>query len=358
MICRNIFLTLFFSASNLLFNFVSAQNMVAKLSDAEIRTVIPILKTEIAGYAKLMKGMEKENDIKHQLFLDIQSGKTDPLDWLKQYSKHIIVPPGAIYLPECSRSVSIKMSELLKEEPGIRSSAVPTAIFTFGKDFPAINKHLLGDDIAADSYNRFVENPYDATDPSVDKLRLFIKDADLFYTKNGFSIYYSPWDFLPVATVFSFSHPEDEEHISGFVSIFDFTLFDPLFPDVIKQCRSHVMGPVVEISVDQKYLDEILSSSDITMANDEDYRNSLKNSGITEDRYALVKASLIIARRDSENPEGIEVPSLDFTPTTLEEKEMAKVITMMKEDALARKSNITIYNKFKTELDPILDCLP
>jgi hypothetical protein len=55
--------------------------------------------------------------------------------------------------------------------------------------------------------------------------------------------------------------------------------------------------------------------------------------------------------------EGIEVPSLDFTPTTQEEKELAKVVETMRHDALARKDNVKLYNKFKTELDPILDIL-
>jgi hypothetical protein len=64
-----------------------------------------------------------------------------------------------------------------------------------------------------------------------------------------------------------------------------------------------------------------------------------------------------MVRRDSENPEGIEVPSLDFTPTTQEEKELAKVVETMRHDALARKDNVKLYNKFKTELDPILDIL-
>ena len=208
-----------------------------------------------------------------------------------------------------------------------------------------------------ESYNKFIENPYNATDPSVDKLRSFIKEVNSFYTKNGFSVDYSPWEFLPVATAFSFHHPVDEEYVSGLMTIFDFTLLDPAYPDVVKQCSPNIMGPVIEISADRRLLDKIFGSPVNNKSIDENTRNSLKNAGITEDRYAMIIASLMNARTDSEFPEGIEVPSLDFTPTTQEEKEIAKTIAMMREDALARKSNITIYNKFKADLDPILKIL-
>jgi len=337
---------------------MSAQDIIAKLSDNEIKIIIPVLKAEIEGNKQLEKAMETKQDLAYQLFLDIRSGKTDPLEWLKQYSKNIIVPPGALYQPECSRAVSVKTGEsILAEEPDFKPSAIPTAVFTFGIDFPAINKHLLGDRLTNESYSTFANNPYDATNPSVDKLRLFIKDMDSFYAKNGFGTDYSSWEFLPVATAFSFSHPEDEEHISGFVTIFDFTLLDPFYPDVIKQCSANIMGPVMEIIASQELLTQVYTSPGFALTGDDNIRKDLKDAGITEDQYALIKSSLINARRDSEYPDGIEVPSLDFVPTTQEEKEMAELIAVMRENAIARKNNITIYNKFKAELDPILDIL-
>jgi hypothetical protein len=337
--------------------FAQYQEIVAKLTEAELRTVIPIMKADAAQYTNYVELTEKLTELKYQLFLDIQSGKTDPLEWLKQYTKNIIVPPGAIYLPDCSREESIKGWEVYMEdkESGGKPTAAPTAIFTFGKDFPAINKHLLGDNITNESYNKFTANPYDATNPGFEKMRSFIKDADSFYTKNGFSIHYS--DFLPVATAFSFSHPVDEELISGFLNMFDWTFLDPSHPDVLKQCRSYIMGPVIEIRAKNELLDKFFDSLADNNSNDENKGISLKKAGITEDRYALIVNSLLMVRRDSENPEGIEVPFLDFTPTTQEEKELAKVVEMMRHDALARKDNVKLYNKFRTELDPILDIL-
>jgi hypothetical protein len=352
--CKHIFLLLFLSGSGLLHNFLNAQVMYAKLTDNEIRTVIPILRSEIAGYTRLEDGIAKERDLKYQLFLDIQSGKTDPLNWLKQHSKHIIVPPGATYQPGCSREVSIKGKELFKDaDSDMKPSSVPTAVFTFGKELPSVNKQLLGNTITHESFNKFMENPYDGSDPGVEKMRSIIKDADSFYTKNGFSTSYG----MSYGNAVSFYHPDDEGLISGVVNIFDITLLDPTYTDVVKQCRTQIMGPVVEISAEYKLLDQILGSPDISKSIDENTRNNLKKAGIPEDRYALVKASLLNARRDSENPDGIEIPSLDITPTTQEEKEMARIIEQMKQDALARKNNITIYNKFKAELDPIIDVL-
>lgn len=329
--------------------------MVAKLTDDEIRVAIPILKAEFAGQTKIMNGMQSEMDQKYQLFLDIQSGKTDPLVWLKQHSKHILVPPAAKYLPACSREASVKGWKNIKDEAGsgIKPSAVPTAIFSYGIDFPAINKQLLGNNITIDSYIKFCDDPYNVNDPSVEKMKSVVREAYSFYTKNGFSADYG----MSSGSSISFYHPEDEGNISGFVSIFDWSLLDPLYQNVIKQCRSYIMGPVIEISPTYEFLNKIFRAPDISQSVDENTKNNLRKAGITEDRYALIKGSLLRVRTDSENPDAIEIPSFDFTPTTQEEKEIAKTIEMMKNDALARKGNITIYLKFKAELDPIIDAL-
>jgi len=327
--------------------------MIAKLTESELSAVLPIMKAEAAGITKSVDAYASQTEQRGQLFLDIKSGKTDPLDWLKQNAKQIIVPPGAKYLPECSRAVSIRISDLLmKDNPDSKLSAVPTAIFTFGKELPSINKDLLEEKISFEDYYKFIENPYDATDPVVDKLRLFIKETESFYRKNGFSVQYS--DFVPPGTLFGFSHPDNEELISGNLNIFDWTLLDPSYPDAFKQCRSYVLGPVIEISA----LPKLLNNSIVTDNSiNNRLRENLNKAGISDDRYALIIVSLIQARTDSENPDAIEVPDFDFVPTTPEEKETAKIIEQLKADALARKSNVPVYNKFKAELDPILDLM-
>ncbi len=333
--------------------------MVAKLSESELAAVLPVLKAETSENDKFINAIVSQQDRHYSLFLDINSGKTDPLEWLKKYSKHIIVPQGSRYLPACSREVSVKSKELFKDsESLLKPSAVPTAVFTFGKDFPAINKGFFGETMTNEKYSKLLENPYNTTDPSVDELRVFIKDVNSFYTKNDFYVDYSPWGFLPVGTAFSFYHREDEEHIAGSINIFDFSLLDPSYPEVLKQCKQYVMGPVIEIHAESKLLDEIFSNQDNIIPVDENTRNSLKKAGITEERYALIKVSLMMARADSENPDAIEVPDFEFVPTTEEEKETARIIGQMKADALARKSNVIIYNRHKAELDPILDMMP
>jgi hypothetical protein len=328
--------------------------MIAKLSDAEIKTIIPILKAEISGYTKLENAIVSERDLRYQLFLDIQSGKTDPLEWLKQHSKHIIVPPGAIYQPACSQALSIKGYEYSQDqELNIKPSAQPTAIFSFGKEIPAVNKLLLGNNITMESYQKFLENPVNMNDPSYKLIQSILEEVRLFYVKNGFSADYG----MSYGTAVSFHHSEDEGYISGVAYNLYVTLFDPAFPEVVKQCRSFLTGPCIEIKAEYNLLDRIFSSGGNSSLLDENIKNYLKKVNITEERYSLIKASLMKARSDSEYPEGIEIPEFDFTPTTQEEKETAKLIAMMKEDALARKSNITIYNKYKAELDPIIDIL-
>lgn len=341
-------------------NPASAQEMmVAKLSDSELSSVLPILKAEVTKNAKLMNALTSEQNRRLQLFLDIKSGKTDPLDWLKQYSKYILVPPDAKYEPACSRAVSLGSSLLLGEQElaELKSGAVPTAVFTLGKEIRSVNRQILGEPITQDSYERFMQNCYNIDDKSYVDIKSILDKTIGFYTKSGFHASYETTEDGPSRTTVIFYHPEDEGYVSGNVFHLDVELFNPNYPETAKQCRQHPLGPSIEIRAESKLLDKIFSSPDIVKTNDESTRNSLRKSGITEDRYALIVASLVRARTDSENPDAIEVPDFDFVANTAEEKEIAKTIVQMKADALARKNNITIYNKFKTELDPILDIL-
>lgn len=334
---------------------MNAQGMIPKLSEAEIKAAIPLIQKEITGYGQLIKLTEVEKDLRYALFLDIKSGKVDPLEWLKQRSKYVIVPPGAVYESACSRAASIKgwdLPDMQDPEVNAKPTAHPTAIFTFGKDMPAINKHLLGKNITDESYRRFVENPFNADDPSYEKIRTTLEQTRIFYSKNGFSTGYSMDGFsvyfYPLAA---------EKEISGIVLPIDVMLFDPFYPDVAKQCRSHPMGPSIEIRAGDKLIEQISQQAEKMVGKlDTSMERSLKKAGITEDRYALIKTALIIARRDSENPEEPE-PTVDFTPTTPEEKETARIIEMMREDARAKKHNIMLYKKYKAELDPILEIL-
>jgi hypothetical protein len=348
-ISRYLFLLLLITLSSIVNNFSIAQNMVAKLSDENIMAIIPILKTEMAGYENFLNAISNEQDRRYQLFLDIKSGKTDPLDWLKQHSKHIIVPQGAIYEPACSRALSIKGWDM---DPEVKGSAVPTAIFSFGKEFPAINKNLLGKQITNESYNRFRENPFNINDPNYSELKSNLEKTRSFYSERGFSTQYSMIGYAVIFYPF-----EAEGEISGIIWEIQTGLFDPSYPDVVKNCSSHLMGPCIEIKAEYKLLDKIFKTTESSDQVDEGIKSDLKKVNITQESYALIKSTLLQAQIDCENPDGIEVPSVDFNPTTQEEKEMAMIIENMKEDALARKSNIIIYNKYRSELDSICDNL-
>jgi len=334
--------------------------MVAKLTDAEIRTILPILKNEAAGTKSLVNGMETERNLNYKLFLDIQSGRTDPLDWLKQHSKHILVPPEAKYEHACSRAVSLGPAQISssQELAEVKPGAVPTAIFTFGKDLTWVNKQLLGENITQESYERFLQNVYRIDDKGYAEIKAILNRTITFYSKNGFQASYESTADGPSGTTAIFYHPEDEGYISGKVYHIDFKLFQPDYLEIDKMCHQHPAGPSIEIRAEPKLLEKLFSTPVDNNSTDVNTKNSLNKAGISEDRYAMVKTSLMMARVDSENPDGIEVPSFDFTPTTDEEKEMAKTFAALKEDALARKSNVLIYNKFKAELDPILDSFP
>ncbi len=349
-------LLIFLLVAGLIQDSVFAQGLTPQLTEREIRSVIPILKVEIAGYGQLEKGIETDRGARQALFHDIKSGKIDPLAWLKQRSKYVLVPPGAVYEPACSRAASIRgwdLTDMQDKETRAVPAALPTAIFTFGKDLPAINKHLLSKNITAESYARFSQNPFNTNAPSYQEIRSILEKTRSFYSGKGFSASYS----MSGDSVNFFPHDAVGE-ISGHVFQVQIDLFDPLYPDVLKSCGSHPMGPSIEIRAGDKLMEKVFKPVDIKVNTDDArIKRDLQRAGITEYRYAEIKAALMMARTGSQNPEEQEPAALDFTPSTPEEKQAAEAIGMMKKEIRVKKNNIQLYSKYKTELDPILDVL-
>lgn len=57
-----------------------AQVMTLKLTEAEVKAAIPVLKAEAASYARQQKSRAAKDEARLRLAQDIQSGKVDPLD--------------------------------------------------------------------------------------------------------------------------------------------------------------------------------------------------------------------------------------------------------------------------------------
>ncbi len=354
--CIFLSLSILFFVTCLLHDFVYAQDLIPKLSESEIRLVIPILKAEIAGYGQLEKAIEMEQDARLALIDDIKSGKIDPLAWLKQRSKYVIVPPGVIYEPACSRAVSIAGWEMIMQEgePEIVNTppVQPTAIFTFGKKIPAINKNALVN--RSKNLDISGESIYNINDPSYKEMRSILEKSRSFYSKEEFSADYNQ---SGNAVIF---YPHDAEgEISGVVFDLYWKAFDPNFPDVRKNCMSLPIGPTIEIEAGDKLMEKVFKQLPKISTDDDNIKKALQKAGITEDRYGEIKAALIVARANSENPEEQEPPPLDITPTTPEEKQAAqeyeKTVQMMKEEIRTKKNNIQLYKKYKSDLDPTLD---
>ncbi len=337
----------------MLSRFSNAQYLTTRLTENEIRSVIPILKAEIAGYGQFEDAQKADFLARKKLMEEIKSGKVDPLDWLKQHSKYIIVPSEAVYEPAVSRAVSIRGWDLPKDpEVPERPYVLPTAIFTFGKEIPAINKNLLGKNITHESYTRFSLNLFNMDDPSYKEIRTILEKTRSFYSGKGFSADYSMSGY----TV-NFYHPDAEGEITGTVWQIKIDLFDPLYPDVVKNSRSHPMGPSIEIKAGDQLMEKIFKPINTKLGtNDSNIKRSLQKAGITEDRYGEIKGALLMAREGSQNPEE-EEPTLDITPSTPEEKEIAREIEKMKQEIRIKKNNIQLYKKYKAELDPVLDVI-
>lgn len=334
------------------------QELTPKLTEGELRSVIPVLKAEIAGYERLEKGINTERAAQQALFDGIKSGRIDPLKWLQQRSKYVVVPPGAVYEPACSRAVSIMgWDSPGRQDPEVAGilppPVLPKAIFTFGKEIPAVNKHLLGRSITNESYARFRENPYTVDDPSYKEIRSILGKARAFYNERGFSASYSmdgyTVDFYP---------SDAEGEIAGVVWQVHVELFDPANPDVVKNSKSHPLGPSIEIKAGDKLMEKALKSGNAELgASDAAVKRDLQKAGISEERYAEIKAALVISRIGSQNPEEEEPAAFEMKASTPEERQAAQEIEKMRKEVRVRKNNISLYRRYKAELDPILDAL-
>jgi hypothetical protein len=347
------YLITFILFTQIFYQFSNAQYLTLKLTENEVRAVIPILKAEITGYGQFEDAQKADYLARKKLMEEIKSGKVDPLDWLKQHSKYVIIPPEVIYEPGVSRAFSIRGWDL-PDDPEVpdRAFVHPIAIFTFGKELPAMNKHLLGKTITNESFNAFTQNPWNGDDPSFQEIWNIMKKMDSFYSRNGFSVTNSEDGFSLIL------HPHDtEDEITGSVDPIIFDIYNPLYQDLVKNSRSHPMGPSIAIMATYKLMDRVFKPIDIKLGTDNSkVKENLQKAGITEDRYGELKGALLMAREGSRGPEE-EEPTLDFTPSTPEEKELAKEVEKMREEVRIKRKNIELYKKYKEELDPILEVL-
>ena len=354
-------LRIFISISTIfLFTNHARTQLIHKLSESEIRCVIPALKAEVAAYSQFKEAQEDEKFARRKLFEEIKSGKVDPLDWLKHHSKYVIVPPGVIYQPECSRIASILGGLILeasrKQEDMSRDmilNVTPTAIFTFGKEIRAINKQWLIKYSKNDtSYSNDIL--YNVNDPSYNELRSILDNARSFYSKKGFSTQYGER-----GDNILFEPLDAESEVIGYVESLNWPAYYPDFMDLRKACASLPVGPIIEIEAGEKLIEKVFKPKEIKLGTDNsEVKRSLQKCGITEEQYGEIVGALVMARKDIGNPEEEPRP-LDFTPTTSEEEqavqEYERTRQMMIEEIKIKKNNIELYKKYKTELDPILD---
>lgn len=231
----------------------------------------------------------------------------------------------------------------------------PTAIFTFGKTIPAINKNALekmrqNQDIAD-------EKLYDTDDPSYAEMRSLLDRSRTFYSQHGFATNYN---MSGEAVIFSPRTAEGE--ISSTVFQIYFAACSPYFPQLQQACAALPLGPGIEIRAGDRLLESLTNDGgDAGGPEDRDYRSALARAGFSQDRYAEIKAALLAARDNGDQPEEPEPPPLDLTPATPEERravrEYERTVLMMKEEAKNRRRNILLYRKYQAELYPILDGL-
>lgn len=337
----------------------SAQGLTPKLTEAEVKAAIPVMRAEIASFSFLEKTLEADRDVRLRLARDIKSGKIDPLDWLKQRSKHILVPPGAKYDPVSSRAVSIAGVDIILEEMGkgalVTPPVQPTAVFTFGKTITAINKDVLAK--MARNLDVAGELLYDINDPSYTEMRSILAKARTFYSQHGFSTGYSM-----TGDGIIFEPRAAEGEISGTVFQIYFTAFSPYFPRVMESCSALPIGPGIEIRAGDRMMEAYSTGTAASGgANQGGLKAALMKAGISENRYAEIKVSLLAARENSDNPGEPDPPPLNISPDTPEERQAAsdyaRTERVMSDEKKNQRHNMQLYIKYLVELGPILDSL-
>jgi hypothetical protein len=155
------------------------QMTVKRLTDADVKRTLPVMKAEAAetqaGLKQLGQEMEqaaKRGEEAEQRIKDLEAGKLDPLAYLKQHSKYVTVPPSAVYKPKLSRVASLW------------EYGDPVAVFSYGINSEAAGKLARGGEATAIQLVNFGDI---YRGPAGQKIKAAEDEFKSFYTAKGFT---------------------------------------------------------------------------------------------------------------------------------------------------------------------------
>jgi hypothetical protein len=324
--------------------FASARAAERPLTDADIERWLPRLRAEAAAFTKSVREARETSSViasraaeQEKLYADIESGKTDPLAWLRAHTRHAVVPDRAVYNAACSRAITME--------------GVPvTAVFTFNMESPyrdLLRRAAAGDAAAVDEFNtRRGEEEIGERSAEAQATRKFITGILLFYYNRGF-VDAQVLD-RPVTVNFLVS-PDS----SVAVTIWEENAYSGLLPrNIIRTCSALPTGPLIEITYEVKRgVDEAGGAAAAQAGAGEAGAGSTAGEKSDPD-YERVKEALFLARMDAANPSALEFE----IPADAPAEAKAELAALAAEFAV-RKANVIVYKRHEAELAPVFKAL-
>jgi hypothetical protein len=312
----------------LTFAFASMRTTERPITDADVERYLPRLRADAdAMESAIQKSMEVSAAIEskvardEEFFADIESGKTDVLEWIRQQTEYALIPPGAVYSAECSRTVT-------------GDSAVPTAIFTLGKESPyrdLLRRATAGDSEALAKYQRLRgEEEIGERNPAAQANNDLVAKTVSFYKDHEFV---EP-ESMDRPGIVTWLVPPDP---SVLVSVWDVNPYAGVLPrNILPTCSALPTGPTIEI--------------EIRTVPEEEAPIAAEAEGLSDPEYERVKVALIMARIDAADTSAltIEIPP-DAPPAVKAE------LAAMQAEYAVRLANVAVYRRHEAVLAPILE---
>ena len=297
------------------------------ITDAEVERYLPRLRADAAAMQSAMKSaleitaaIQSKAAEDEKFYADIASGNIDVLAWIRQNTEYALIPPGAVYSAECSRTVT-------------GDSAIPTAVFTFGKESPyrdLLRRATAGDSEALAEYQRLRgEEEIGVRNAAAQAIHDLVAKTVSFYKDHNFV---EPESLnRPVIVTWLVSPNQDV-----LVNVWDVNPYAGVLPrNILSACSALPTGPMVEV--------------EFKGGPEEELPNIAEAEELPDPEYERVKEALILAKIDAADTSAltIEIPA-DAPPAVKAE------LAALQAEYAVRLANVAVYRRHEAVLAPIL----
>jgi hypothetical protein len=305
------------------------EELVPRLTEDAVVRMLPVMRAQVAeaqaGLAALQEGIAavEEHD---QLIADIGAGKVDPLEWLRSQSKCLIAPPSAKYEPELSRWASASFY------------LEPVALFSFGVEAPEKVRKAAIDGETGLSVVLSGDAIYDL--PGGRELKAAEDEVREFYPANKFT-----FDDLQYFFRLTLTSPDTSVGV-----LFTYTNMFAESPGG----KGVPNGPLLALGLfSAGFSPAAVAESDSSVVAADGYAAALARAGMTEESYGFYLGALVMAKNDAADPSVLDQP-LDAPGLSADQAEAMKE---MRDFYAVRKSNLKVYRKFASQVNPLLEAL-